>query len=684
MPGTDDCDGQPFNGCETILSADPQHCGACGRACPAYPHVVRRVCMASACVFDRFADCEPGWDDCNGIAGDGCEAQLGTDAYCADCSDPCAPTETCNPMTRMCVPRMGMCIAPLADCDMNGSCETDTSSSSDHCGACRRACEGLNAVWGCSGGVCRVLDCVAGWQNCDGDPVNGCEVPPNDALNCGTCGRSCLEPFTMAPCLGGTCGMPTCLPGRFDCDGDLGMGGNGCERVAPCPTVTWARTWGDADDDSPARGGEMMDVVVDAAGNAYVLSSFEGAITVNGIDHTAATGGGLVIALDPSGAVRWVTVLSADVMADVIPERIQLIGAGSGVVVVGTALGIGNVEASGDFVGSLGTATTPFVLRLGTSDGRLVWGRTIPASDGAEARALDVRSDGRIVVGGSFVGDVNFGPGFARSGLYDGFVAHLDGTTGTTLDLATLGGTGQEVITALDVRDLDGDLLIGGFFSVSGWLPPGPAGALTYAGGVDGFALRCTHDLASCNFALAIGTPGDEAVLDVRAGDGGEWAISGSYEGSVTIGSTTLSGAVRGGFVAAISYMGAGTVSWATGHTTEGTTIQGIRRFRFGPMNRIHTAFNITNTGAGLFAGRSLVVGLVPYVAVLESSTGSVYAFEPLPTSAQVGLHSLAVRGDGRNLVVGAFAGNTPLGGVSLTTAGSWDQVAFLTSALTP
>jgi hypothetical protein len=37
----DDCDGDSSNGCETNVRIDPDHCGACGRKCPALPHAQR-------------------------------------------------------------------------------------------------------------------------------------------------------------------------------------------------------------------------------------------------------------------------------------------------------------------------------------------------------------------------------------------------------------------------------------------------------------------------------------------------------------------------------------------------------------------------------------------------------------------------------------------------------------------
>lgn len=80
---------------------DPAHCNGCNQACAMLPQAFQ-ACAASACVI---AACQPGFDDCNGVRTDGCEASLLSSAsHCGRCNNACAMTETCV---------MGECCGPL-------------------------------------------------------------------------------------------------------------------------------------------------------------------------------------------------------------------------------------------------------------------------------------------------------------------------------------------------------------------------------------------------------------------------------------------------------------------------------------------------------------------------------------------------------------------------------------------
>jgi alpha-tubulin suppressor-like RCC1 family protein len=278
-PNYENCNGATPDGCEVQLTSDLANCGFCGNACPSFAgttmacssgtcrvascpadrrdcnasgadgcerpvgtttdcadcndrcalaHVVRQACTAGACSFDRTRDCEPGWSDCDMDPSTGCEQPLGTSADCSACGDTCDMTEYCDATTRSCRPSMSGCVAPLTDCDMNGSCETDTATSLTSCGACGRACSGGNATWSCASGACQVASCTGGFRDCDGLAANGCEASPTSATACGASCQVCMIPNGTPACTGGACAIASCNAGFADCNGNPA---DGCETA---------------------------------------------------------------------------------------------------------------------------------------------------------------------------------------------------------------------------------------------------------------------------------------------------------------------------------------------------------------------------------------------------------------------------------------------------------------------
>ena len=87
--GYADCDGNPANGCETLIAGnDVTHCGSCA-ACPTVANATAS-CSSGTC----GSACISRYVDCNGAAGDGCECHTSSDIVCrsnktcANCSDP--------------------------------------------------------------------------------------------------------------------------------------------------------------------------------------------------------------------------------------------------------------------------------------------------------------------------------------------------------------------------------------------------------------------------------------------------------------------------------------------------------------------------------------------------------------------------------------------------------------------
>ena len=266
-PGFADCDGDPSNGCEVFVATSAANCGGCGVRCMV-PHA-SATCSAGAC---GVATCDTGFADCDGMAMNGCETNLGGDStncgacghrcslgtacsmgMCASvcsggatfCADRCAALDTdvgnCGACGHACdaaanataVCRSSACslscAAGFGDCDNAPAdgCETNLRDSLANCGACGVACARANASAACTGAACSIAACNTGFGNCDGSDANGCEADlRSSTTNCGGCGQACSLPFATGTCAAGSCTIAACVPGYANCDG---VTTNGCE-----------------------------------------------------------------------------------------------------------------------------------------------------------------------------------------------------------------------------------------------------------------------------------------------------------------------------------------------------------------------------------------------------------------------------------------------------------------------
>ncbi len=201
--------------------------------CPS-SNALGQVCQAGAC---RITACPSGTYDCNGIPGDGCELADGI-THCGGCNTSCMTAFVTGAMCVTGICQITECANGRANCDGNplNGCEVDTSSSDQHCGGCAGmggvACGGVpGGRTTCFGGVCTVSSCGANLQDCNGNSADGCEANTEiSAEHCGACFRNCepnfLEHVFDTTCTQGTC-YRSCEPGWGDCNMNPS---DGCER----------------------------------------------------------------------------------------------------------------------------------------------------------------------------------------------------------------------------------------------------------------------------------------------------------------------------------------------------------------------------------------------------------------------------------------------------------------------
>jgi hypothetical protein len=225
-PPYGDCDNNESDGCESNSQIDVNNCGGCGAACN-LAHATA-ACVNGVCAIAP-SGCAAGWADCNGYVKDGCETNLMTSLTdCGACGAVCAPANAasaicsdgvCNVVD--CAPGLG-----LRDCNHSAvdGCEADPLSSTTNCGGCGKVCSTVHATPACASGTCK-LACEAGFDDCDEDVSTGCETVTTDsAIHCGACNNPCSPKNGTGVCQSSACVITSCEENFADCDANSATG----------------------------------------------------------------------------------------------------------------------------------------------------------------------------------------------------------------------------------------------------------------------------------------------------------------------------------------------------------------------------------------------------------------------------------------------------------------------------
>ena len=177
-------------------------------------------CLNGAC---GIAGCHAPWADCDHVAANGCERNLGNDlANCGVCGVACAAESHATPACKSGLCGIAACDAGYADCDgiATSGCEVNLDTDPLNCQQCGHACDtAAFATSTCTAGVCGIA-CLPGRANCNGSFADGCEVDlQTNTRNCGTCGTVCPTVPNGGPgCAAGVCGVGPCNNGWADCN----------------------------------------------------------------------------------------------------------------------------------------------------------------------------------------------------------------------------------------------------------------------------------------------------------------------------------------------------------------------------------------------------------------------------------------------------------------------------------
>lgn len=272
----------------------------------------------------------------------------------------------------------------------------------------------------------------------------------------GTCvpGDACVEPqdCALGHCIDEICCESACDGPCVACSADGLCEATGQEQDPACMNscadedncggeTEWGLSFG-----GPAEGesyDRIIDVVVDAQGNIYVVGSFEGEIDLGGGALSSAGGSDLFIAsFAPNRIHRWSRRYGA-AGSDTAHSAALL---PSGDIVVG-----GSVNGSPGFAGAWPDAgLRGFVMTLDAASGTPTASTEIASSSTSRVLDVDVNVSGEIFAVGGFFEDLQTGGVRTSVGDEDVFVVKFDGALGPQWNW-TYGELGKDLLRGLTV-----------------------------------------------------------------------------------------------------------------------------------------------------------------------------------------------------------------------------------------
>ncbi|MDI1450654.1 hypothetical protein [Polyangium sp. 6x1] len=479
-------------------------------------------------------------------------------------------------------------------------------------------------------------------EDCDGKDRDDdeCLCAPGDTLPCetgqlGACAsgvRTCTsDGFSFGPCL------PASSPVPEDCATEAD---DDCDGVAPGCTGTTEL--------GVSRGGLLSDV------------SF--AVATDGVVH--ATAG----VIDGDVAFRTVNLGSLYVdrrLSNLGPTwslEVPAVGGRAAARGVAVAPGSGDVIAAGEFQGlmdfkngnmitSAANGVDPFVVAVSAA-GAVRWARAFGDAEAQVANAVAAGPNGWIAVAGDASGVLDFGGGPRATNGADLFVAILDADGGHIWSRVFGDAAPQTAYGVAFTKS--GDVVVAGEFD--GTLDLG-GGVLQSAGGGDAFVARLSGVDTTSKWSVKIG---DDALVQrayaVAVGPSGEVAVTGTFDGSITLAGTTLTSTTPvDAFLLVFEPDGALRFGKQIGDTTGGNQIgTGVAFDAAGNVVVTGTFDGSIDFGAGAVASAGT---FDVFVAKYAAETGALLWARTEGDDQPQHAFGIAALPDSRTLLSGGFAG---------------------------
>ncbi|MFO0617577.1 MAG: MopE-related protein [Polyangiaceae bacterium] len=483
-------------------------------------------------VRDTAEVCGDGLDqDCDGNPDDGCA---------------CTPNSTASCYTGPAMNQgVGACVEGTQTCNAQGT-----------------------SYGACTGDVLPTAeDCAtAADENCNGrEPMNG---GIDDAAGC-----ECLGAMTVTCYTGpagtadvGQCksGMKTCVGGHYPatCAGEVKPATESCTTVGDedcnglsCSEPKWLKT---ATDAGSQRG---TDVAVDPNGNVYWVGSFQGAITLGGMNLVSAGGYDIFVSKwAPDGTLLWAKRVGAS--GD--QEAVSLDADANAVYVMS--------RGAVDFGGGPKTGMT--VAKLSGANGSHIWSRSCSA-DVFNGGSVSVDPSGNVFFGTTIFASANItceGGTSQPTGGMRGVLAKYDSSGGHKFSKTFVPMTGSVALTALKT-DPSGSVWLAGH---AGELANGTFGCFAGSDTAIHLYLAKLDGNGACSYLKKFNGAG--MARDINVDSVGSPTLVGDFTGTLDLTGTTLTATGAVGTMYVAKFGAAGNGLWSKAFGASGTNASSTAR----------------------------------------------------------------------------------------------------------
>ncbi|MDI1482628.1 hypothetical protein QHF84_38760 [Polyangium sp. y55x31] len=443
-----------------------------------------------------------------------------------------------------------------------------------------------------------------------------------------------------------------------------GAGGDGGPGPTPAFGHVWSKSFGETDMQS------IESVAIDpATGDVVAVGSFRGVVDFGGGPLVSTGENDLFVArFGPLGEPKWSKRFGDAANQEAFAVAIDPAGS----IYIGGAIQGAMDFGDGQILTSAGNDDA-FVAKL-DAQGNLAWAKRFGDAKVQRTTRIVITPSGRIVLGGSFTGTINFGgTDLVSAGSSDIYVAELD-AEGAHVFSRRFGGGSFEDLGGLAV-DATGSLLVTGTFDTTIDFGPVAGGALTSIGGHDIFFAKLSANGTGL-WARRAGDAGPQRGLAIAAAPNGDVIIAGEASGTLYLDAPVLyAKGDRGLYLA--RYTSSGGIVW-------GQMFGGELSGTFGVSLRVDpTSESIL--AAGFFDDE------VDFGGGPRSSAGNVDVFVARFTMDGVHLGSRTFGGPGADgalaldlgpqgdvVIGGAYAGSIDFGGGAFTTTSTLDASGFL------